>query len=142
MLTSRYSVSDSVTRIAELSDEFMVRRVDDHWLVAGPTGLFVIGRVGSDVYADAHSAVHLSQQLRESLSLAMAWVPFVDVLLVGAHSTSDLGCSIVRPSMLESVLLDGHRRLDASTLCDVRRHLPRLAIELSTSIVEKVPNLA
>lgn len=111
----------------------MVRKVADLWLIVGPTGLFVVGQAGSDPLGDARRAVDMAQRLRELLSLRMAWVPFVDALLIGGRPSDEPACPIVRPSMLESVLLDGRSRIELSTMFEVRRYLPGIAQELATS---------
>ncbi|MEI2639955.1 MAG: hypothetical protein V9F03_13315 [Microthrixaceae bacterium] len=140
MLQQRSTISDHATRIAELSDEFLVRRVHEDWLIVGPSGLFVVGRAGADASDDANRTLHIAQLLRERLSLHMAWVPFVDVLLVSDRRSNEVGCSVVRPSMLESVLTDGHQRIELSTLFELRRLLPGLAQELTVESSRSNPS--
>lgn len=127
MLSPLSFSSDRGVHITELPDEYMVRRLDGHWLVAGPTGLFVIGQMGSDTQQSTVDLARTAQQVRESLALRIAWVPFVDTMLISSSSNgAEAGCPIVDPRMIASVILDGHRRLDDDTILEVQRYLAGL----------------
>lgn len=114
----------------------MVRRISDHWVVVGPTGVFVVGRGDSDIADAARGTATLAHRLRDRLSESIHWVPFVDalVLIENQNSTqgSDLSldCTVVEADQLHSVLTSGPESIDFMKLHEIKLLLPGLAQDL------------
>ncbi|CAN5512478.1 hypothetical protein BH10ACT3_BH10ACT3_04280 [soil metagenome] len=132
MFTSRSTTKDLVGRVARLPDEYMVRRVLDQWAVAGPTGLFVVGRADADLAASAHRTASMAHQLRAMLSNEVPWVPFVDALLVADGEGSGLECTVVDLDMLEMMLTGGAPAIDEVSLHQIKRHLPGIVADIQS----------
>ncbi|HTN99068.1 MAG TPA: hypothetical protein VL068_00215 [Microthrixaceae bacterium] len=119
--------------MTELPEEFMVRRIGDHWAVVGPTGVFVVGRVDGNISDAARQTAALAHQLRERLSESIHWVPFVDALLLSETQSGTLGvdteldCSVVAPDLLLSALTSGAECLDFMKLHEIKLLLPGLS---------------
>ena len=111
-------------RVARLPLEYAVNRLGDHWIVLGPTGLFVVGRAGDDLTVDADVTVALAHRIRTHLSDAMPWVPFIDALVVTADADLSVPCTLVDIATLEMALLSGPISIDEVGLNQLRRHLP------------------
>ncbi len=120
-----------VTRhVTELPSEFEVQRVGEHWLVAGPTGIFAIGRSEGDIARDAERTSVLAHDLRSALSDQMPWVPFVDSLLVVSAdqirhaAVAQLACTVLTPDMLPVALTTGTTVVTPEDLTELYHHLP------------------
>ena len=111
-------------RVARLPLDYAVDRLGDHWIVLGPTGLFVVGRAGDDLTADADVTVALAHRIRSHLSDVMPWVPFIDALVVTADADLSVPCTLVDIATLEMALLSGPISIDEVGLNQLRRHLP------------------
>lgn len=121
---------DVSRRVTELPAEFEVQRLGERWVVAGPTGIFAVGRTGGDVTGDAERLSLLAHEVRATLSELIPWVPFVDPLLV-AHPDhlSDLGiarlaCTVVELPMLPIALANSARTIGDGELHEIHRILP------------------
>ncbi len=117
--------------------EFAVERVEDHWIVGGSPGIFVVGRGEGELNRDAERTTVLAHEVRTLLSTCMAWVPFVDPLLVvpaGQLGSVDAStaCSVIEPSMLPAALTTGRGVVDGPTLAQLPGLLARVARELRT----------
>ena len=116
--------------VTELPAEFEVQRVGDHWLVAGPTGIFAVGRADHDVVQDAVRTSVLAHDVRTTLSDLMPWVPFVDSLLVAHHDqlvdvdVADLACTVVAADMLPVALTSGSVMIGPDELVELYQRLP------------------
>jgi hypothetical protein len=116
--------------VTELPAEFEVQRLGEHWLVAGPTGIFAVGRAERDVQRDAERTSLLAHEVRSGLSETISWVPFVDALLVVRHDLLDgvdaaeLACTVVGADMLPVALTSGVVTIDDDQLAQVYRSLP------------------
>ena len=126
-----HAYARDVTRhVTQLPPEFEVQRLEDHWLVAGPTGIFVVGRSDADPAGDAERTSTLAHHVRSALSNLMSWVPFVDALLVVPHvqlgdpSPSALACTAVEAAMLPVVLTSGAEVVGPAHLAELYHHLP------------------
>jgi len=126
-----HAYARDVTRhVTQLPAEFEVQRLEDHWLVAGPTGIFVVGRSDADPTTDAERTSVLAHHVRSALSDLMSWVPFVDALLVVPHvrlgdpSQSALACTVVEAVMLPVVLTSGAEVVGPAHLAELYHHLP------------------
>lgn len=106
-------------------------KVREHWVVVGPTGIFVVGRAENDVAASAEHTLALAHELRERLGEVTPWVPFVDALVVADREVPDSACTIVDVDMLVRALTVGAPTLDDAALVTLRRHLPTAAAQLS-----------
>ncbi len=111
-------------RVARLPLDYAVSRLGDHWIVLGPTGLFVVGRAGDDLATDADVTVALAHRIRSQLSDVMPWVPFIDALVVTAEADLSVPCTLVDIATLEMALLSGPLSIDELGLEQLRRHLP------------------
>lgn len=108
----------------ELPLEYVVQRVDDHWVVVGPTGIFVVGRARGDVAASAERTSALAHELRAALSERISWVPFVDAIVVATGDHGGLACTVVPLDLLVVALTSGGVTIDAVGLAQVQHHLP------------------
>ena len=123
--------------MTELPAEFAVERTDDHYIVGGPSGVFVVGRSDGELNRDTERTTVLAHEVRTLLSDCMAWVPFVDPLLVipvgqlGAIDAST-ACTVIEPSMLPTALTTGRGVLDEAQLNRLPDLLARVARELRT----------
>lgn len=117
----------------------MVRRIRDHWVVVGPTGVFVVGRGdidAGDISEVARQTASLAHRLRDRLSESIHWVPFIDALLIvenqsnGAGADEGLECTVVAADLLRSVLTSGPESIELMKLHEIKLLLPRLSSEL------------
>jgi hypothetical protein len=122
--------------VTELPAEFEVQRLDDHWLVAGPTGIFAVGRTDRDVTSDAARTSVLAHDVRTALSDLMPWVPFVDSLLVVHHDQvgdldlAGLACTVVELDMLPIALTAGAEVIGPDELMELYQQLPLVVSSL------------
>jgi len=110
--------------IMTLSDDYLVRHCIDHWVVVGPTGLFVVGRSRHDVTSASNDAIALSHQLRSGLADVLSWVPFVSAVVVADEPRHDMGCPVVTMDGLAPVLQHGGRQIGDGALQVLRHHVP------------------
>jgi hypothetical protein len=110
--------------VTTLPDDYLVRRLGDHWVVVGPTGCFVVGRAVEEDSGAPERAAELAVLFRTRLADAVPWVPYVDVVLVGDPERSHPVCTYVEPDLLETVLTNGPAVLDGVALHQLRHHLP------------------
>jgi hypothetical protein len=120
-------------RVARLPLDYVVSRLGEHWIVLGPTGLFVVGRAGDDLAEDANTTLALAHRIRAHLSDAMPWVPFIDALLVTAEEDLSVPCTIVDIATLEMALLSGPTSIDDVGLGQLRRHLAAVLERIATT---------
>lgn len=125
MFRSHPNARDVNRHVTELPVEFEVWRLDDHWAVIGPTGVFVVGRATGDVDAAASAASALAHGLRAQLSQSMSWVPFVDAFVVADRELSGLACTVVELDMLVHALTTGPGTLDGTARAQVAHDMPR-----------------
>lgn len=122
--------TDVPRHITELPAEYEVQRLAEHWVIAGPTGIFTVGRTDGEVQRDAEHLSLLAHELRASLSRMMPWVPFVDALLVAQPEqvadlpASALACTVVGLGMLPVALTCGPQTIDPDELRELYRVLP------------------
>lgn len=107
-----------------LPDDFLVRRLAEHWAVVGPTGLFVVGRADVDPAGAARRTAAAAMDLRNRLAEVVPWVPFVSPIVIGDAERSDLECTMVPVRRLEAVLTEGPVAIDDQGLHQLRIHLP------------------
>ncbi len=107
-----------------LPDDFLVRRCDDHWIVVGPTGLFVVGRANGDLRSATRDAVAMASLVRTRLADLVPWVPFVNAVVVAERDRHDLNCPVVDLDGLRPFLRDGGSQLDGNGLHALRHHVP------------------
>ena len=120
-------------RVARLPLDYVVERLDEHWIVLGPTGVFVVGRAGDDLALDAEATIALAHRIRTQLSDVVPWVPFVDALLVTAEADLSVPCTIVDIATLEMALLSGPISIDEVGLSQLRHHLPTVLGRIESS---------
>ena len=137
----RSSTRELLRRVTRLPDEYMVRRVRDHWAVAGPTGLFVVGRAGGDLAESAHRTAVLAHQMRTLLSEEVPWVPFVDALLVAKHERNGLECTVVELDTLETTLTGGAQQIDTIELHQIKRRLPGIVQDIEATPVRPLHHI-
>lgn len=120
----RPSTPDVRVQVMTLPDDYLVRRMHDHWAVVGPTGLFLVGRCEGDPAVCARRTASAAHRLRTSLADVVPWIPFVDAVVVADEERSDLSCTVIEIDQLEAVLTGGARVLDDAGLQLLRHHLP------------------
>lgn len=130
---SRSSTRELVQRVTRLPDEYMVRRVRDHWAIVGPSGLFVVGRADGDMTESAHRTAALAHSVRSLLSEEVSWVPFVDALLVAESEHNGLECTVVELDSLELTLTSGGEQIDPIGLHQIKRRLPGIVRQLDAT---------
>jgi hypothetical protein len=115
--------------LAELSPIYTIASQGSARLVAGPTGVFVLVLSGDDVERATELATRLAPATRAALADHLAWVPFVDAVVVigpddrrAAHDADDhtsTGASdavAVPVDMLSEVLVEGRAVIELSAL--------------------------
>ena len=110
--------------VMTLPDDFLVRRCVEHWVVVGPTGLFVIGRSDGDPAASAQRVVAIAHLLRTRLADDLSWVPFVSAVLVADADRHDVACAVVDMDGLGPLLRNGGRQIGDGALHLLRHHVP------------------
>jgi len=110
--------------VLTLSDDFLVRRCFDHWVVVGPSGLFVIVRSDGDAAACAQRAVDHAHVLRSRLADELPWVPFVSAVVVADGDRHDLACPVVDIDDLTPFVQHGGRQIGDGALQLLRHHVP------------------
>ena len=110
--------------IRTLPDDYLVRHCIDHWVVVGPTGLFVVGRSRGDVVSAASQAIELAHHLRSGLADVLSWVPFVSAVVVADEASHDMGCPVVAMDGLAPMLQHGGRQIGDGALQVLRHHVP------------------
>lgn len=107
-----------------LSDDFLVRRCVDHWVVVGPSGLFLIVRSTGDLAASTQQATDMAHVLRSRLADVLSWVPFVSAVVVADEDRHDLSCPVVDLAGLAPLLEHGGRQIGEGALHLLRHHVP------------------
>jgi hypothetical protein len=124
---------DVSRQVARLPLDYLVCRLADHWIVVGPTGLFVVGQVGDDPLGVAEATLSLAHRVRSRLSDVVPWVPFVDSLVVSEEPNMSLPCTVVDIATLEMALLSGPVSIDSSGTAQLREHLPRVLLQIEAA---------
>lgn len=107
-----------------LSDDFLVRRCVDHWVVVGPSGLFVVVRSNGDLAASTQRALDQAHVLRERLADVLSWVPFVSAVVVADEDRHDLACPVIEIDGLGPFVQHGGRQIGDGALHLLRHHVP------------------
>ena len=107
-----------------LPDDYLVRRCAEHWVIVGPTGLFVVGRSDGDPVASCQRAVAMAHLLRTRLADVLSWVPFVSAVLVADADRHDLACAVVDMDGLGPLLRNGGQQIGDGALHLLRHHVP------------------
>jgi len=132
----RPSTPDVRVQVMTLPDDYLVRRLHDHWAVVGPTGLFLVGRCEGDPAQYALRTAAAAHLLRTRLADVVPWVPFIDAVVVADEERTDLSCSVIEVDQLLRVLTDGNVVLDPGALQLLRHHLPGVVQGIE---VDRVP---
>lgn len=122
--------------VARVPVGYSVTRLDDHWAVLGPTGIFVVGSCGEDPAAAAEATCSLAGMLRSHLAETIPWVPFVDALLVANDDmpATPVPCTVVDLGSLELALRSGPVSIDAHGLAQVNELLPGVLDALGSRV--------
>ena len=124
MLRHQNPAATSSDRVLKVPDGFVVRRSGNHWAVAGPTGLFLVGKAGPVPETDAERTAMGAHRLRTGLAEVLDVVPFVDPVLVSSLEGHVNGCALIEPDLLESFIAHGPRVVSEGELQLIRHHLP------------------
>lgn len=124
MLRSNISTLGAHDRVLTLPEGFFVRRSGAHWAVAGPTGLFLVGKAGEQPELAAERTAMGAHRLRNGLAAVLDVVPFVDPVLVSAREGHANGCTMVEADLLESFISHGPAVISEGELQLLRHHLP------------------
>ena len=116
--TSRSTVSGLSRELHGLPPQHLTYLLDDAWLVVGPTGLFVLLEDEGDIAAAAAAVVRYAGELRSRLCDTLAWVPFVDAVVItnDPRSCSVPECLVVPIDMLRDMICNGPRTIDPQPL--------------------------
>jgi hypothetical protein len=114
----RAATSDVGAELRELPASHVAYLHEGSWVVLGPTGLFVVTDGAEHLYEAALTSVLGAFRLRSDLAVDLAWVPFVDALVVAddAPPADELPCPAVPARLLRSTVSEGPRIVDAVTL--------------------------
>jgi hypothetical protein len=136
VLRSTPSAPEVHDRVATLPESFLVRRTDRYWAVVGPTGLFLVGKAGSDTSLVAEQTAMAAHHLRNRLADVLDIVPFVDPVVVSHETDSNQACAIVELDLLESFLRNGPEVIPEGELQLLRHHVPAVvtAIEFDSGL--------
>jgi len=130
VLRSTPSAPEVHARVMTLPEEYLVRRFNDHWVVLGPTGLFLVGKgEGQPDLAAARTAV-TAHRLRNRLAEVVEFVPFIDPVVVTSDSESGHPCAMVELDLLEGLLTSGPEVIPEGELQLLRHHLPAVITEI------------
>ena len=120
-------------RVARLPLDYFVCRLIEHWIVVGPTGIFVVGRAGDDAATTAGVTLSMAQRIRTELANRIPWVPFIDALIVGGDDDVSLPCTVVNIGTLEMALLSGPVAIDEVGMVQLRQHVPNVLEQIHAS---------
>ena len=114
----RAAAPDVEAELRELPATHAAYPHEGTWVVLGPTGLFVVTDGSDGLYEAAMTSVLGAFRLRSELASELAWVPFVDALVVAeeAPPAEELPCPAVPVRLLRSTLSEGPRMVDDGTL--------------------------
>ena len=118
MFRSVRAAPDVEAELRELPASHVSYLHEGSWVVLGPTGLFVVTDGSTGLYEAALTSVLGAFRLRSDLATDLAWVPFVDALVVAddAPSADELPCPAVPARMLRATVSEGPRTVDEATL--------------------------
>ena len=105
----------------DLPAEYVVAGLGEARFVAGSPGAFVVQAANGDVGRAAAELTHTTAATRASLADHLAWVPFIDSLLVVPDTdVRHAAATVVPADLLLQILVEGHQPLDAQTVARVR----------------------
>ena len=120
MWTRRSLPDELEASLERLPAEFDATAIGPAWFVTGPTGVYVV--MAHDGSIDRARALgRLAATIRSALAEHMAWVPFVHAMLIDDQSTTIAQATVVPPALLNDVLTEGRRTLEAETLETILR---------------------
>jgi hypothetical protein len=103
--------------LAGLPGTYVAVAVGAERLVAGPTGLFLLAPPAADgLAATAARLARRAAEARVALARELAWVPFVDALVVADDDAAPGPATVVPSALLGRVLTEGSPILDAPTV--------------------------
>ena len=112
--------------LGDLPSDFVVRSLGPVWLVAGPTGIFVVAggpgaMDGSERSAGVLGLGRLAAEVRSVLADQLTLVPMVQPLIVTSRpgGSPDSGATVVPPDLLLDVLVSGSTVLGPQALARV-----------------------
>jgi hypothetical protein len=125
----RTAAVDVAAELRELPTSHVTFQHERAWFVLGPTGLFVVADGSDDPFQSGLVAVVGARRLRSDIASELAWIPFVDALVVSEDAEPvGLPCPSVPLRMLRSALTEGPRIVDDDTLSRIiRRRLQLLS---------------
>lgn len=94
------------------------------WLVIGPTGLYVVITEDGDIEAAAAVALQRARRLRTDLARELAWVPFVEAVVVvdsRKRSRPSVPALVVPIQRLADTISGGPQLVDDATLALLTR---------------------
>jgi hypothetical protein len=103
--------------LAALPQGWSVASTDGARFVAGPTGAFVLVAGWREPEAGADLAAHLAATTRTALAEHVAWVPFIDAIVVTGGGRRPKGPATPIPlDLLGEVLVQGPEMIEADVL--------------------------
>ena len=115
---ARFPVAELSHELQGLPQHHLTYMLEGAWLVVGPTGLFVLVDADGDLAASAVAAVRSAGELRARLCDTLAWVPFVDAVVVTSNPRrcSIPECLVVHIDMIRDMICNGPTTIDPQTL--------------------------
>lgn len=130
VLRSTPSVREVHARVTTLPQGFLVRKTGAHWVVVGPTGLFLVGKAEDNPAQAAERTAMAAHRLRNHLAEVLDVVPFVDPVVVADEPGHELVCAMVRVDLLASFLCSGPEVVNEGELQLLRHHVPAVLTSL------------
>lgn len=124
MLKPVSTAQEIETTLAQLPDDFLVRRCGEYWAVIGRTGLFLITTDSPIPRQAAERSVRAANTLRSGLAEVLDLVPFVDPVVVTDDRSFPTRCAIVEPKMITNFLTAGPTVVAEGELQLLRHHVP------------------
>ena len=99
---------------------------------APPGSSWWVDTIG-DVPRSAERSAALAHQLRARFSDVIAWVPFVDAILVADHEETGLAATVIELDMLVFALTSGGRSIDGTRLSQLQHFVPRVIHSMAST---------
>ncbi len=119
--TARSSPPTLDALLLTLPDDVVVFIVGGTFFVVASTGLFVVAENPVDVAVGAAAAATAADHIRELVSDAVPFVPFIDAIVVSdLPNSDDLPALVVPQDLLLPTILNGPSVVDPATLSVLR----------------------
>ncbi len=132
------SASETADVLASLPSEYRVIDLDNAQFIVGPAGAFVVASAATNVPLVATVVVQRALRLRTALAERLAWVPFIDALVVADdRSTKAVAATTVPIDLLAKTIVQDNPILSEETVATVASLVE--TIEASTAARGGIP---